>query len=152
MKASMCEYREIDPTERIIYKISPLDSSNLSVLASLKTRSSALTRLTSRLNKVQFQDMIRTLKLNKDETEKLWLLLAYCNYHLISPLAFFDFLLEVAIEERITLKSYTSAEALRSWQNHPIPATFQDNFLVFLYLAIRDGARAYSLLETIDAL
>jgi hypothetical protein len=149
----MCEHREIDLPERIIYAVSPLDARpNKTYLATVKTRATSWTRLTSQLNKGQFHDCTRALKLTEFEKQHLWILLAFCNYHLISPLAFFDFLMETAIEERVTLTSYATAEALRKIPGNPIPQGFQDNFLVFLYLAIRDGARAFSLLNTLEVL
>ena len=96
--------------------------------------------------------MVYPLNLTDDEKQQLWILTAYTHYNLISPTIFFDFLMEIAIEEKARFTSFATAEKLRKWPTNPIPAKFQDNFLVFLYLAIRDGEYAFTLLKSLDAL
>jgi hypothetical protein len=149
----MCEHREIDPTARIIYGESPLIFCHKqSFYKSIKSRVAAWISLTTNLNKNKFLDITYPLKLSEEEKQQLWILVAYCHYHLISPTAFFDFLMEVAIEERVRFTSFATAEALRKWPMTPIPDKFQDNFLVFLYIAIRDGSQAFKMLSTLDTL
>ncbi len=149
----MCEYREIDPTTHVIYAESPLFiNQKQSYYKSIQGRASAWTTLVTTLNKKKFHDMTCPLRLTEDEKQQLWILLAYCHYHLISPIAFFDFLMEVAIEERVSLTSFATAEALRKWPKSPVPAKFQDNFLLFLYLAIRDGGQVFKMLNMLDSL
>ncbi len=149
----MCEYREIDPTARMVYGESPLIISHKqSYYKSIKSRVAAWVSLTTNLNKSRFFDITHPLKLSEEDKEHLWILICYCHYHLISPTAFFDFLMEVAIEERIRFTSFATAEALRKWPMTPVPDKFQNNFLVFLYLAIRDGSSAFKMLNTLDTL
>lgn len=149
----MCEHRNIDDTERILYMISPLDVTHPnSYYKTLKARQAAWIRLTSGMNKNQFHDILYPLKLTDEQKEHLWLIICYCHYHLESPTIFFDFLMEVAIEERASLRSFSTAEAIHQWPKNPIPEKFQNNFLLFLYLAIRDGRRAFTFLETLDLL
>jgi hypothetical protein len=147
----MCEYREIDPTDRMIYGESPL-SQKESFYKSVKSRVATWVSLTTNLNKYRFFDTIYPLKLSDEEKEHLWIVIAYCHYHLISPTAFFDFLMEVAIEEHVRFTSFATAEKLRKWPMSPVPTKFQDNFLRFLYLAIRDGSSAFKMLNTLDTL
>lgn len=149
----MCEHREIQEMERTIYNVSPLATlAPHSYYKTLKNRVAAWVRLTSDMSKTQFHDIIYPLKLTEEQREHLWLIISYCHYHLVSPAVFFEFLMEVSIEERASLHSYASAASLREWQKNPIPQKFQDNFLLFLYLAIRDGSRAFSFLEHLEIL
>ena len=149
----MCEHRQIDPTERIIYHSSPIDAKpQRSYLSTIKIRTNTWTRLISNLNKQQFHDIFYKQDLTDNQKQRLWLLLAYCNYHLLNPSTFFDFLGEAAIEEKVTLKSFSTADVLRSWGKNSVPSHIQDNILVFLYLVIRDGGRVLSLIDTIDSL
>lgn len=149
----MCEHRQIESIERIIYKNSPLGTMGKhSFYETLKIRHAAWMRLLNYQNKGQFHDMTLPLKLNDTQKEHLWLLISYCSYHLPIPSIFFDFLMDVVIEERATLRSFSTAEALRKWPRNPVPQNFKDNFLLFLYLAMRDGERAFSFLEDLEAL
>ncbi len=149
----MCEHRQIDPTERIIYRQSPLSTgTSKSYYKSLNSRAAAWISLVTTLNKNKYEDMVYPLNLTDDEKQQLWILTAYTHYNLISPTIFFDFLMEIAIEEKARFTSFATAEKLRKWPTNPIPAKFQDNFLVFLYLAIRDGEYAFTLLKSLDAL
>lgn len=149
----MCEHREIDPTRRTIYVSSPLFAVNKdSYYLSVSRRVRAWTSLVTNLDKNKFDDMVYPLKLTQDEKQQLWILIAYAHYYLISPVAFFEFLMEVAIEEKTRFTSFATAEKLRKWPASPVPARFQDNFLVYLYLAIRDGERAFTLLNRLDIL
>ena len=149
----MCEYREIDSDERNIYPQSPLFIvSKQSYYSSLNTRAAAWTTLVTNLNKNRFEDMVYPLKLTHNEKQQLWILVAYAHYNLISPVVFFDFLMEVAIEEKSLFTSFATAEKLRKWPASPVPAKFQDNFLLYFYLAIRDGGSVFNLINSIDTL
>lgn len=149
----MCEYRQTDSTERILYRQSPLSiGAPKTYYKSLNSRAAAWISLVTGLNKNKFEDMVIPLKLTEDEKQQLWILIAYTHYNLISPTIFFDFLMEMAIEEKARFTSFATAEKLRKWPTNPIPARFQDNFLVFLYIAIRDGEYAFSLLKSLDSL
>lgn len=149
----MCEYREIDTTDKIVSSetlVAPIKKE--SYLVSVRNRTASWTNLVSNLNKNRFESMLYPLILTEDEKQQLWILVAYAHYNLISPVAFFDFLMEVAIEEKCLYTSFATAEKLRKWPRSPVPRNFQDNFLVFFYLCIRDGARAFSLLNCLDTL
>lgn len=151
----MCEYKEIKvETESLPRIYWPKMSKNMpeTYLASIQRRTRVWVNQTSEPHKNKFHEFTSLLNLNEDQKQKLWMIICYCHLHLISPLAFFDFLAEIAVEERVRLTSFASAEKLRAWPKNPIPATFQDNFLVFVYLAIRDGLNAYVQLENLDNL
>ena len=149
----MCEYREIDRPERTIYRESPLFFvGNKGYYSSLKNRAAAWTTLVGNLNKNRFEDMVYPLMLTQNEKQQLWILVAYAHYNLVSPVVFFDFLMEVAIEEKAQFTSFATAEKLRKWPASPVPSIFQDNFLLYLYLAIRDGGGVFNLLNCLDTL
>lgn len=149
----MCEYREIDTAEHTIYAESPLFAvGKRSYYVSVRNRAAAWTCLVTNLNKNRFEDMVYPLRLTQDEKQQLWILVAYAHYNLISPVVFFDFLMEVAIEEKTRFTSFATAESLRKWPASPVPTRFQDNFLLYLYLAIRDGGGVFNLLNCLDSL
>lgn len=149
----MCEYREIDTAEHTIYRESPLFAVNkTSYYSSVKNRAAAWTALVGNLNKNRFEDIVYPLRLTQNEKQQLWILIAYAHYNLISPVVFFDFLMEVAIEEKAQFSSFATAEKLRKWPASPVPSKFQDNFLLYLYLAIRDGGGVWNLLNCLDTL
>lgn len=149
----MCEYKEIRPRDFEPRQLStPGKMEKSSYLSDLKRRVNAWNTLVSSPNKQTFQNETKGFSLTEEQLQMLWMLVCYAHFHLISPLAFFDFLMEVAVEEKATFTSFATAEKLRKWPKNPIPARFQDNFLLFLYLMIRDGRSALAHLDELNSL
>lgn len=136
-----------------IYGTSPLTAEGRrSYLSTLQSRVKAWTNLTKSPNKKTFNELTLPLNITVADREKLWLIVAYCNYRLEDHEAFFNHIMEIAIEERVTFTSFATVEALRQWPTNTFPDGFNNDILLFLYFCMRDGPSAYEQLSKIPPL
>ena len=80
--------------------------------------------------------------IDEPEKEVFWRLIQHVYYHVRDPKAFFEVLMELAIEEKARFHSFADVDELREWLAPHLGHHFEDKALLKLYLYIRDGERA----------
>ena len=79
--------------------------------------------------------------IDEPQREKIWKLVQHVHYHIREPKAFFERMMEMAIEEKARFHSFANPVELRAWLSAHLNEHFEDAALMKLYLYIRDGER-----------
>lgn len=117
--------------------VSLLDTT-FSYYSSLQIRVKLWTLLCQKPTLSIFKSLFGPLRLSEPHQESFWLLANSIHYNIKDVKAFFDTLMELAIEEKVRFHSFAYAKELRPWIQD---SALSDDTLVKIYLCIRDGER-----------
>lgn len=80
--------------------------------------------------------------IDEPHKEVFWRLIQHVHYHVQDPKAFFEAIMELAIEEKTRFHSFTNGNELRDWLAPYVNEHFENTALLKLYIYVRDGERA----------